>query len=129
MKAGDRQRQLSAEFPQDYCQPVRKEGVEPSRHYEHGFLRPAWLPVTPLAHGVDDGLRTRGLHLGKVTRYQLRHIRMEPAPRIELGPPPYRGGVLPLSPSRHSWRSSIRTRPPGAKYGRSAGSPRRPMEP
>src|SRR5215472_14685220 len=26
---------------------------------------------------------------------------MEPAPRIELGPPPYRGGVLPLSPSRH----------------------------
>lgn len=26
-------------------------------------------------HGADDGDRTRGLDLGKVARYQLRHIR------------------------------------------------------
>ena len=25
---------------------------------------------------ADDGVRTRDLHLGKVTRYQLRYIRM-----------------------------------------------------
>lgn len=29
-------------------------------------------------HRVDDGGRTRGLHLGKVPRYQLRHIHISP---------------------------------------------------
>jgi hypothetical protein len=37
---------------------------------------------------------------------------MEPAPRIELGPPPYHGGVLPLSPSRHGWPGWNRTSVP-----------------
>ena len=32
---------------------------------------------------VDDGSRTRDLHLGKVTRYQLRHIHMERKTGIE----------------------------------------------
>ena len=27
-------------------------------------------------HGVDDGARTRDLHLGKVPRYQLRYVHM-----------------------------------------------------
>jgi hypothetical protein len=42
------------------------------------------LPVTPRntengTQRVDDGVRTRDLHLGKVTRYQLRYIH-EAAP-------------------------------------------------
>jgi hypothetical protein len=38
---------------------------------------------------ADDRSRTGDLHLGKMARCQLRHIRTEPAPRIALGPPPF----------------------------------------
>ena len=53
---------------------------------------------------------------------------MEPAPRIELGPPPYRGVVLPLSPSRHSWDAWIRTTTATFNARQPAVS-RRPIEP
>jgi hypothetical protein len=75
-------------------------------------LRPVALPIGLEGHGADDRSRTGDLHLGKVTRCQLRHIRMEPARRIELRLHPYRGCVLPLSLGRHrsgSWtRTSVR---------------------
>ena len=29
-----------------------------------------------ISRGADDGIRTRDPHLGKVMRYQLRHIRI-----------------------------------------------------
>lgn len=50
--------------------------------------------------GADDGDRTRDLHRGRVTRYPLRHVRVEPARRIELRLRPYRERVLPLSLGR-----------------------------
>jgi hypothetical protein len=79
---------------------VPQEGVEPSRPETHGS-EPCAAAITPPGHGVDDGDRTRGLLLGKQMRYQLRHVHMEPARRIELRLPPYRGGVLPFSLNRH----------------------------
>jgi hypothetical protein len=81
---------------------VPQEGVEPSRPETHGS-EPCAAAITPPGHGVDDGDRTRGLLLGKQMRYQLRHVHMEPARRIELRLPPYRGGVLPFSLNRHGW--------------------------
>jgi hypothetical protein len=42
------------------------------------------------------GLEPAPLDDGNVVRYQLRHVRMEPARRIELRLHPYRGCVLPL---------------------------------
>lgn len=50
--------------------------------------------------GANDGARTRGLHLGKVTRYQLRHVRMERLTGIEPATRPWKGRVLPLHHSR-----------------------------
>lgn len=50
--------------------------------------------------GADDGDRARDLHRGRVTRYPLRHVRVEPARRTELRLRPYRVRVLPLSPGR-----------------------------
>jgi hypothetical protein len=50
----------------------------------------------------------------------LSYIRMEPARRIELRLPPYRGGVLPFSLNRHSWRSWTRTMTTGVKARQAA---------
>ena len=44
--------------------------------------------ASPLGHSTregdtlraDDGIRTRDPHLGKVMRYQLRHVRLQPQP-------------------------------------------------
>lgn len=44
----------------------------------HTGLSRARLPLRHSRIRADDGSRTRGLHLGKVTRCQLRHVRMEP---------------------------------------------------
>lgn len=98
---------------------VPQEGVEPSRPETHGS-EPCAAAITPPGHGVDDGDRTRGLLLGKQMRYQLRHVHMEPARRIELRLPPYRGGVLPFSLNRHSWRSWTRTMTTGVRARQAA---------
>lgn len=42
---------------------------------EHTGLNRACLPFHHRGQRADDGLRTRGLHLGKVTRYRLRYVR------------------------------------------------------
>lgn len=39
------------------------------------LVRLAALPVTIRASRADGGDRTRDLHLGKVPRYRLRHVR------------------------------------------------------
>jgi hypothetical protein len=47
--------------------------------------------------------------LGKVVCHRKHFADLEPARRIELRLSPYRGDVLPLSLSRHSWPSRPRT--------------------
>ncbi len=51
---------------------------------------------------VDDRVRTGDLHLGKVTRCQLRHIHTSPSPWSDSNgrPHPYRGCALPLELQR-----------------------------
>ena len=59
--------------------------AEPGIRTQNLFLlREAPLPVGLDRLGADDGDRTRGLHLGKVARCLLRHIRIEPPVRFEL---------------------------------------------
>jgi hypothetical protein len=59
-------------------------------------LSAAPLPVGLERPGADGWSRTGDLHLGQVTRCQLRHIRMEPARGIEPRPPPLpESGALP----------------------------------
>jgi hypothetical protein len=74
-----------------------------------------------------DRVRTGDPNVGNVVLYLLSYNRMEPAPRVELGPPPYHGGVLPLSPSRRSWDAWIRTTTAAVKARRPAIS-RHPIE-
>jgi hypothetical protein len=73
-------------------------------------------------HGAADRVRTGDPNVGNVVLYLLSYNRMEPAPRVELGPPPYHGGVLPLSPSRQSWDAWIRTTTAAVKARRPAVS-------
>ena len=47
-----------------------------------------------------DGARTRGLDLGKVARYQLRHYRIKRVMGIEPTYPAWKAGVLPLNYTR-----------------------------
>jgi hypothetical protein len=78
-------------------------------------------------HGAADRVRTGDPNVGNVVLYLLSYNRMEPAPRVELGPPPYHSGVLPLSPSRRSWDAWIRTTTTAFKARRPAVS-RHPIE-
>ena len=54
------------------------------------------LPLGLERHGVSDGVRTRGLDVGNVARYLLRHAHAEPSGGIE--PPP---SVVPGPRSAH----------------------------
>jgi hypothetical protein len=66
--------------------PPTCAGRESNPHaLRHGFLRPAWLPVTPPARGADDGLRTRDLRRGEATLCLLSYIHPEPPPGLEPG--------------------------------------------
>lgn len=84
------------------------------------------LPIGLEGYGAADRVRTGDLNVGNVVLSLLSYNRMEPAPRVELGPPPYHGGVLPLSPSRPSWDAWIRTTTTAVKARRPAVS-RHPM--
>ena len=56
------------------------------------------------------GFEPADLHHGEVALFLLSYIRVEPARGVEPRPPPYRGGMLPLSPNRHqSWPGWSRT--------------------
>jgi hypothetical protein len=101
--------------------PVHSPRV-PSPGFEPGPTgsEPAGSAVGLEGLGASDGVRTRGLDVGNVARYLLRHARSEPARRIELRLPPYQGGVLPLSLSRRVVRltgleSNQRTRDPKSR--------------
>jgi hypothetical protein len=85
------------------------------------------LPIGLEGHGAADRVRTGDPNVGNVVLYPLSYNRMEPAPRVELGPPPYHSGMLPLSPSRRSWDAWIRTTTAAVKARRPAVS-RRPIE-
>ena len=80
------------------------------------------LPIGLEGYGAADRVRTGDLNVGNVALSLLSYNRMEPAPRVELGPPPYHGGVLPLSPSRPSWDAWIRTTTTAVKARRPAVS-------
>ena len=54
-----------------------------------------------------DGARTRGLDLGKVARYQLRHYRIKRVMGIEPTYPAWKAGVLPLNYTRKVPRTGI----------------------
>ncbi len=51
--------------------PLHRKGIEPGEDV-----------LAPRSLRADDGIRTRDPHLGKVMRYQLRHIRI--APRLAV---------------------------------------------
>ena len=56
---------------------VRDTGIEPVTSSVSGKRSPAELIARVLEkNGADDGIRTRDPNLGKVVRYQLRHVRM-----------------------------------------------------
>lgn len=55
------------------------------------------LPIGLERFGVDDGVRTRGLHLGKVTRCRLRHIHIERTTGFEPALSAWEADVLPLT--------------------------------
>jgi hypothetical protein len=64
--------------------PPKCAGRESNPHaLRHGYLRPAWLPVTPPARGADDGPRTRDLRHGEATLCRLSYIHSEPPRGIE----------------------------------------------
>ena len=52
--------------------------------------------VLPQIRAID-GARTRGLDLGKVARYQLRHYRMEQVMGIEPTYLAWKASILPLN--------------------------------
>ena len=55
---------------------VRDTGIEPVTSSVSGKRSPAELIARDGEKRADDGIRTRDPNLGKVVRYQLRHVRM-----------------------------------------------------
>jgi hypothetical protein len=96
---------------QDLCLSSGRRGSNPRS--------PAWqagaIPVSPRPH--------KALHLPRVQG-------SEPARRLELRLPPYRGGVLPLSLNRHSWPGRTRTcvASPGSRPGGPCQQSNRPSK-
>jgi hypothetical protein len=76
---------------------TRAEGDRPDSNRPPNLGEVRCLPLTLRSHGADDGLRARDPDDGNVVRYQLRHVRMEPARGIEPRPPPYQGGMLTVA--------------------------------
>jgi hypothetical protein len=95
-------------------------------------LSAAPLPIGLDRLGADDRPRTGDLHLGKVTRCQLRYIRVEPFPGADPGDP-----SIPRTRARRreghelrGWPPRSRTwKSPGPKPGGSADSPSGHREP
>ena len=59
--------------------------ASPLGHSTAKGIEPGEDNLTPRSLRADDGIRTRDPHLGKVMRYQLRHIRT--AFRFAVGAP------------------------------------------
>lgn len=75
---------------------------------------------------ADDGDRTRDLHLGKVARYQLRYVRMEPPRGVEsaddlTGEPDAREVRFSLDGVASFWRDPVRLPGAGISHVQSRG--------
>ena len=79
--------------------PAWKAGVLPLNYTRIYFILQKNSGISESLRAID-GARTRGLDLGKVARYQLRHYRIKRVMGIEPTYPAWKAGVLPLNYTR-----------------------------